>query len=277
MMWTRGFLVVLSASCLVAVAAIASEVNLTRKPRITLSIQPLAPSGQSAESRGPHRLEIPPGESGRASFRVGWPDASSLVDVEIRGRQGEAPDGWYLGVSLDAKVTTRDGRELRAQRSVGVTDGTTLLFEILREENQPLTLAIAATVTTDVVVSRAEARSVGPPVQFMLEIQRIERGETISLETNALNTLVGEAVSYAFRLNRNDATEAVRVTLKPLRLAGEIVEIDVSISGMLPGEDQLDVLGRQERWVASRGVTSILAIESGRPPSGYRFLVTPRF
>jgi hypothetical protein len=254
-----------------------AEVNVARRPRITLSIQPLAPSGQPAECQGPHRLEVPPGETGQARFRVAWPGPQSLVDVDLRARQGEAPDGWYLGVSLEAKVSTSDGRELRAHRSVGVTDGTTLLFEVLREDDQPLTLAIQATVTTDLVVAQLRTSPVGPPVQFLLEIQRVESGETISLESNELNTLVGEAISYAFRLNRDEATEAVKVVLKPLRLAGEIVEIDVEVSGMLPGNDELNVLGRRERWVASRGATSILAIESGNPPSGYRFLVTPRF
>jgi len=274
---TRGIVVGLLAGCVVAPIGAASGVDVVRRPRITLSIQPLAPSGQPAECRGPHRLEVPPGDTGRVRFRVAWPEPEPLVDVELRARQGEAPAGWYLGVSLDAKVSTSDGRELRAQRSVGVSDGTTLLFEVLRENDQPLTLAIQASVTTDLVISRAQAAAVGAPVQFLLEIQRVERGETISLETNELNTLVGEATSYSFRLNRNNATEAVEVVLTPLRLAGEIVEIDVEISGMLPGNDALNVLGRQERWVASRNVTSILAIESGNPPSGYRFLVTPRF
>ena len=274
---TRGIVVGLLACCVVASIGAASGVDVVRRPRITLSIQPLAPSGQPAECRGPHRLEVPPGDTGRVRFRVAWPEPESLVDVELRARQGEAPAGWYLGVSLDAKVSTSDGRTLRAQRSVGVSDGTTLLFEVLRENDQPLTLAIQASVTTDLVISRAQAAAVGAPVQFLLEIQRVERGETISLETNELNTLVGEATSYSFRLNRDNATEAVEVVLTPLRLAGEIVEIDVEISGMLPGNDALNVLGRQERWVASRNVTSILAIESGNPPSGYRFLVTPRF
>jgi hypothetical protein len=102
-------------------------------------------------------------------------------------------------------------------------------------------------------------------------------GREASLEDNFLNTLVGEPVSYAFRMTDTPEAEAVMIELRPLRLHANIAEIDVEITGTMTLDEEVIVVGRTEHWLASRGATSTLAFESGEPPSGYRFRITARF
>ena len=46
----------------------------------------------------------------------------------------------------------------------------------------------------------------------------------------------------------------------------------------LPDTEQgVMLMSRKEQWLATRGATSSLTLETGEPPRGYRFLVTPYF
>ena len=37
------------------------------------------------------------------------------------------------------------------------------------------------------------------------------------------------------------------------------------------------LVSRQEQWLSTKGTTSTLSLASGEPPTGFRFVVTPRF
>ena len=74
-----------------------------------------------------------------------------------------------------------------------------------------------------------------------------------------------------------EGLEAVRLSLLPASISGELVTIDAEITGALPGGAGTTLLSRRERIVASKRATSSLSATAGTPPAGYRFQVTPEF
>jgi hypothetical protein len=97
------------------------------------------------------------------------------------------------------------------------------------------------------------------------------------LETNELHTFVGQSVEYSFRMGQDAGLEAVRLSVLPVSISGDVVTIDAEISGALPGADGTVLSSRKQRIVASRGATSPITATAGTPPAGYRFQVTPDF
>jgi len=97
------------------------------------------------------------------------------------------------------------------------------------------------------------------------------------LETNELHTFVGQSVEYSFRSGQDETLETVRLALLPSAISGDIMTIDASISGALPGAGGTVLLSRNERIAASRHSVSPIAATVGTPPAGYRFQVTPDF
>jgi hypothetical protein len=99
-----------------------------------------------------------------------------------------------------------------------------------------------------------------------------------SLETNRLSTFVGEPVSYSFRLGSPGQAESAQLTLTPQQILGDVVRVEVDVTATLPGAQEEPLLvSRTEQWVTSRGASSTISLATGEPPSGYRFVVTPRF
>jgi len=119
--------------------------------------------------------------------------------------------------------------------------------------------------------------SVGAPVKFLIAVERVDGERIVLLETNELNTFVGQSVEYSFRLGQDEGLEAVRLALLPTATSGELVTIDAEISGALPGPGGTVLLSHRERIVASKRATSRVSATTGTPPAGYRFQVTPDF
>jgi len=250
-------------------------VHLSYKTVFDLKVLPV--NASPTEGTPPQRLRIrvEPEGGGETEFSLVWPGPDAETVLKLRARQAAPASGADHALELEAELALPGGTTVRADRRIAFDERTTALFEVYRHEDRPLTLVIEAEAVREAVVSRHPAA--GTPIRFLLEIQRIEQGRTIPLETNELRTLEGQAVSYSFRLGSSPDAEAARVSLRPLRINGSIVEIEVETDGRLPDGDGLMVLGRRERWVASRGATSTLEFQSGDPPTGYRFLVTPDF
>ncbi len=100
----------------------------------------------------------------------------------------------------------------------------------------------------------------------------------LTLEKDQLQTFVGQPVTYSFRLGQPGEAESGSVRLLPAQLVGDTLRIEVEMSGTLPdGEGSVAVISRTEQWLSSSGATSSLALETGEPPRGFRFRVTPRF
>jgi hypothetical protein len=251
------------------------RVNLRQRTWIDLQVTPL--NADAVDGETPERMvvRVGPREGGETEFALVWPDKTSKSDLRLRAEQVPAASNRDHAVDLKVELTLPSGRTVLSQRRIELDDRATVLFEVYRHEERPLTLVIEAESSEETVISKHPV--VGAPVRFMLEIQRVEQGRTISLETNTLQAFEGQAVSYSFRLGSTPEADAARVSLRPLRVSGAIVEIEVETEGKLPSEDGLLVVGRRERWIASRGTTSTLAFESGEPPTGYRFLVTADF
>ena len=77
--------------------------------------------------------------------------------------------------------------------------------------------------------------------------------------------------------------DLLRHDTAPVFLGGngdDLLDLDVAVLGgerEFPGETGPAVIARSESLVISRGATSTLSVETGTPPSGYRFLVTASF
>ena len=71
--------------------------------------------------------------------------------------------------------------------------------------------------------------------------------------------------------------EALTLELTPVRLIGDLVEINVNVEGRLPGDDGVMLIARDENFVVNRGAMLPVSVTTGDPPVGYRFQVTALF
>lgn len=248
-------------------------VHVRRGTEVQLTVRPL--NARLAPTSREPRLVAESGSEARAEAELDWPAGRGPATLLLVMRPAlPSADGEQV-VDVEARLRLADGVQVLATRSLRFDERTTVLFEVYRIGDQALTFALEAEVAA---VERFSLRpSVGPPVRFRLEIVRILDGRSISLESNELDTFVGEPVSYSFRLGSGPDSDNAKLTLRPLRIVGELLEIEAQLDGSLVTADDLALIGRTERVLASRAVTSSLAFEVGTPPVGYRFLITPRF
>ena len=122
------------------------------------------------------------------------------------------------------------------------------------------------------------------PVAIRAGVDAMRRGGTAAdaVLTTALAQIVlagGSWISYAGRMTMvYYEAETGSVRLLPAQLLGDTLRIEVDISGTLPdGEGSVAVISRTEEWLSTSGATSSVALETGEPPKGFRFRVTPRF
>lgn len=249
--------------------------QLEQRTRVDLAVRPLTAEPAAPGEVLPLQLVVRPEEPAEAALVLAWPDADSRATLKLRAVHARATSGHANGVDLDARLDLPDGRTVHASRAVRFDEDETVLFEVYRIDDKSLTLAVEAKASTETVISKLP--SPGSMVRFRLEILRVLGERTVSLETNFLNTLLGEPVSYAFRLDNKPGADAASITIEPLELHGDIATIEIEVSGKLLLEDEVVMIGRNERWLASRGATLTLAFEAGEPPTGYRFLLTARF
>lgn len=92
-----------------------------------------------------------------------------------------------------------------------------------------------------------------------------------------LHTFKDETVRYEFKLGPGAADEGLTLSLTPVRLLGDMVEINVYVEGRLAGNDGMTVIARDENLVISRGAMLPVNVTIGDPPVGYCFQVTAIF
>ena len=112
---------------------------------------------------------------------------------------------------------------------------------------------------------------------FLLAVERRDGERSVPLETDRLVSFLHEGVEYSFTRGEGDGRESLRLTLTPVRLDGDLAELEVDVTGSLPGAKGPNVLARTERIFASRRATSSFDVTVGDPPAGYRFRITPDF
>lgn len=242
--------------------------------RLLLWVDPMCVRDGESTSLGTRSIEVDPVSGGRVDFEIPWPapDRESRLTLEASGRPGAGDDHT---ISLEASLSLPDGRSLQASRTLRLYDGATSLFEVAGEDDTRLVLVLRAESMSRPVLVRGI--QTGPPVRVHLEVERVDGGQTIALETNRLDTFMGEGVEYSFQRGAGEGMESVQLLIKPLRLEGEAVEIEVEITATLPGDPTRVVLSRRQRLVTTRGARSSVSVTAGDPPAGYRFALTPDF
>lgn len=253
----------------------APDVKLVQRTRILLHISPLTATALEAPADGSFPLKIDPEKGGRAEFSVNWPQEIGVSHVLIEAAETVPTGDQSHALQIEGKLTFPDGRKIGAGQRMEFNERSTTLFELCRYEDRSLIFAIEAETEIETVLPGPP--SVGAPVLFRLEIQRQEGEKRISLETDLMHTFIGEGVEYAFRLGESPESDSALISLTPVRLIGGIAEIEIEISGTLPGPEGPLVLARKQQWHASRGAATALSFVSGEPAVGYRFLVSADF
>jgi hypothetical protein len=263
-------------AALAATADAAPKVDLVKETTITLKVRPLTAEPRGEPEGGAFSVELDGGNAVELAFDLLWPDSGSTSAVVLSAAETMPRGDMAHAVELHGALTLPGGEVVRSHRQFEFDDGgATALFELHSDGERNLILAVEAETSTETIV--AGRPTVGRPVLFRLEIQRLEGERAIPLESNLMHTFIGQAVSYSFRLGGDPDSDSALVTIEPARLLGEIAELNLEVSGTLPGGEGPVVLGKRERWLASRGAATSLSFTTGEPASGYRFVVTARF
>ena len=250
------------------------NVRLIEEDLVLLTVRPL--NAKLAPDSAPLADQLELADRGvELPYRFVWPEAGQVTEVLLRASPRPPRPGAKHVVLLESRVKLPDGKIARAKREMVFNEGYTSLFEVYRDGNRTLVLAIQAEHYRDTRFS--VVTEVGEPIQFQLEIQRVDGEQSYSLETNHLNTFVGDPVAYSFQIGEHGEGESLRIRLTPQKLYGDVAQIEVNISGMLPDGEKIAMISRTEQWMTTRGATSSLAVAVGQPPMGFKFLVTPWF
>ncbi len=259
----------LAVAALLTASAAHADDRVIRIPAVEMEIRALAGSDQER-----HPLTLKADRPAELEFKSEW-DPLGDVRVELEARAEPAGDGDARRVRLRAELVLPGGRRIQASREAVVKDRTTILFELYRHDDRPFTLAITAEISQGWEVSQTV--SVGPPVRFEVEVVHVRGTTQTSLERNLLHTFVNQSVRYEYRAGSELSDEALTLSLTPVRLVGDLIEIKVNIEGRLPTEDGVTVVAREDNVVVNRGATSPVDAVTGDPPMGYRFRVRALF
>lgn len=268
---------ILAGLCLAALAVtapVAKDIRLIHREKVVLQIQAPTATVLELPEEGFVTLGVDPESGAETTIRLLWPGAAESV-LRLRANEKQAPDG-RRSVDLQAELRLPDGSKVHAKRLILAGQTSASLFEVYRVGSRALILTIESDLVQETVVPGVRAEP-SQGVLFLVEVLRVLEGRTISLERNQLHSFIGEPVTYSFRLGDSLDSDSVRVEFTATRLMNYMIEIDVVASGTLPGDGGPQLVSRTEQWVASRGAPSTLAVESGDPPTGYRFVVTPIF
>lgn len=264
----------LVAACLAALSPALALPPVVVERHVLLSVDALlVDSSHKTRRIEALSLEIGPDSAEKSSLYVPWGSGGARVSISLSAEMAGTSEDGTPALRCLAIVALPDRKPLRSERRV--EGETTTLFEILEEDGRRIVLALRTEPVDRPVVHRLA--KVGAPVRFRIAIEKVDGDRAVLLETNHLNTFVGQSVSYSFRLGHDAGLQDLRLDLLPLSISGDLVTIQAGISGALPGDGVTSLLSRQERIVASRLTTSTLSATTGTPPSGYRFQVTPDF
>ena len=232
-------------------------------------------AGRSKSAGVTREAEVGPSQPAGVDLVVPWGPGGASVAVRLDARLTRlSPDGEAV-LLCESRVTQPGNPPVRATREIRIADEGSGLFEVFGDGSRRLLLSIHGEQITRPVVRPPLA--VGAAVKFVVAVMRVDGERVVLLETNELNTFVGQSVEYSFRQGEAEGLEAVRLSLLPTSVSGDVVTIEADIGGALPGASGTVLLSHRERIVASRRATSQLTAATGSPPVGYRFQVTPDF
>jgi hypothetical protein len=215
-------------------------------------------------------VESLPGQPATASIDLPWPAGARLA-LRLAG------DFDSSATTVEAEVTVVRGDEAlsRTARRLAVGGSSSTIWEVHRAQGRRILLGVR--------VERLARPAVPPPprvgaqVAFRLFVERVQGDAITLLETNDLNTFVGEPVSYSFRRGAGIEEERIRVGVSPLRILDDVVQVSLDLEARLPGEDAPPPFRRTQTLFVTRGVESRVVVATGDPPSGYRFRLVAEF
>lgn len=240
---------------------------------LLLHVDVLAVQRDRTETLASRTVEVFQEAGGSAQLGLPWPGADAPARLRLDASGTPAGDEGPHRLSIRTLLSVQ-GQRVYAGRTLEVDEGSTTLMDAFEDSGVRLVLAFRAETASRPVVVRGVT---GPAVRFQLVIERVLGERFVPLETNRLQTFLGQSVEYSFQRGEGEAVESVRLRLRPLRIEGELAEVEVEISGSLPGEPNRLLLSRTDRVLSSRGATSPVIVATGQPASGYRFLITPEF
>ena len=252
--------------------AAAAPYPLIQVPVYRLTCRVLSTPGTASVVLSEGRVDLESDRPGLLELDLPW-DASGSAALSLAALRQEAPEGGHR-VHLETVLRPPSAAPVRLDRTVDLAEGATALLELHRRPGRTLVLALEIESDRRPVVGVPSG--LGAPVLFHLTVERVSGSESLPLETNALHTLVGEGVEYAFRRGGGASEEVLRLRLTPVRVGAEVVEVDVELDGRLPGGQGPTEL-RRDRLLATRGSTSSFDAVTGAPPVGYRFRIRPEF
>ena len=268
-------------SCLVAAAALLAPAstpaqtryNVKHQRMVRLHVEILSVGPEGTSSLGSNRIDIAPSTGGSDEVDLEWGSGARLR-LDATGQAGREDEPHR--VSLHAALTVGE-RRVVSNRELSIREESTALMDVYEETRQRLVLVLRAEAITRPVAEQVMIQTVGPPVKLRLQVDRIDGKRVTSLESNELNTFVGQSVEYSFERGQGDTAESVRLVLRPTLIKGEVTEMEIEVTGSLPGNPDRLLLSRRETLLSNRGTLSALTVTSGDPPSGYRFAIIPEF
>jgi len=271
----RGWHRMVAAAVVLAPVASPAQVpySLRQERMIVLQVEILGVGPDGTSSLGSKRIDVLPSGGGSAEADLAWRSGARLR-LDATGQPGD--EGEPHRLSLHAALTL-GSRRVVSNREMQMREESTYLMDIYEEERERLVLVLRAEAAMRPVLEAKLVTTVGPPVKLHLQVDRIDGERVTSLESNDLRTFVGQSVEYSFRRGEGESAESVRLVLRPKQVMGAVTEIEIEVTGSLPGDPDRLLLSRRETLVSSRGTLSALTVTSGEPPAGYRFAITPEF
>jgi len=247
--------------------------SLKQERMIVLQVEILAVGPEGTSSLGSKQMDVLPSGGGSAEVDLAWGSGARLR-LDATGQPGDEDAPHKL--SLHAALTL-GSRRVVSNREMEMREESTYLMDVYEEDRQRLVLVLRAEARMRPVLETRLVKAVGAPVKLHLQVDRVDGESFISLESNDLHTFVGQSVEYSFRRGEGDSAESVRLVLRPVRIMGAVTEMEIEVTGSLPGNPDRLLLSRRETLVSNRGTLSALTVTSGKPPAGYRFAITPDF
>jgi len=272
----RPLLLFVLASALAELPSGRAATPVELETHVTLRVEALTVDrGRSRATGVVRESELGPGQPAGFDLVVPWGAGGAAVQVHLDARlMAISPDGEAV-LQLAAEAGRPGRPPVSASREMRLAEEGSGLFEVFGEGDRRLLLTLQGEQVARAVVRRPT--NVGAPVRFTVAVERVDGDRVVLLETNELHTFVGQSVEYSFRMGQDAGLEAVRLSLRPVSISGDLVTIEAEISGALPGDGGTALVSHNERIAASRRATSRLSATAGTPPSGYRFQVTPDF
>ena len=239
-------------------------------PQLDLKVRAVA----GAPKMEPREMSI--SEDEPKEIRFGWDlEPQRPVEVTLQGKVTQTAVEGAMSLQLRASLQLPDGRVIQTSRTDRISERATLLFELYRFDNRPITLAIDATVGETWRAVRTP--SVGRPVVFDVEVMLVDGDSEVAVERNELSTFEGQSVRYEMFGDDPEESGSLTLRLTPIRLIGDLIEVRVQLSGEMEVDGELDVVGSDENVIINRGSSTPVDLIFGDPPRGVRFRVSPSF